>query len=98
MQRRREDLVGLSTVVITAHRLGERGGPAVLNHLLMADTAPSLRSEHEAEQAGGKIVRPAAWAELGGMTGAFAHPDGYVWEVAHNNPGWTMTDDGSIRL
>ena len=51
----------------------------------------------EAEQAGGKIMRPAARAEWGGMSGAFADPDGYVWEVAHN-PGWTITDDGSIRI
>ena len=51
----------------------------------------------EAEQAGGKIVRPAARAEWGGMSGAFADPDGYVWEVAHN-PAWTITDDGSIRI
>ena len=51
----------------------------------------------DAEQAGGKIVRPAAHAEWGGLSGAFADPDGYVWEVAHN-PGWTITDDGSIRI
>jgi hypothetical protein len=51
----------------------------------------------EAEQAGGRIVRPAARAEWGGMSRAFAYPDGYVWEVAHN-PGWTITDDGSIRI
>jgi hypothetical protein len=31
------------------------------------------------------------------MSGAFADPDGYVWEVAHN-PGWTITDDGSTRI
>ena len=47
----------------------------------------------EAEQAGGKIVRPAARTDWGGTSGAFADPDGYVWEVAHN-PGWTITDDG----
>jgi uncharacterized protein len=51
----------------------------------------------EAKQAGGKIVRPAARAALGGMSGAFADPDGYVWEVAHN-PGWILTDDGSIGI
>jgi catechol 2,3-dioxygenase-like lactoylglutathione lyase family enzyme len=28
---------------------------------------------------------------------AGADPDGYVWEVAHN-PGWTLSDDGSVRL
>ena len=47
----------------------------------------------QAERAGGKIVRPAARADWGGTSGAFADPDGYVWEVAHN-PGWTITDDG----
>jgi hypothetical protein len=31
------------------------------------------------------------------MSGAFADPDGYVWEVAHN-PSWTITEDGSIRI
>jgi hypothetical protein len=50
-----------------------------------------------AKQAGGKIVLPAARAARGGMCGAFADPDGYVWEVAHN-PGWIITDDGSIRI
>ena len=51
----------------------------------------------EAERAGGSIVRPAALAEWGGTSGAFADPDGYVWEVA-DNAGWTITDDGSIRI
>ena len=51
----------------------------------------------EAERAGGKIFRPSAPAEWGGTTGAFADPDGYVWEVAHN-PGWTINPDGSITI
>jgi uncharacterized glyoxalase superfamily protein PhnB len=51
----------------------------------------------EAEQAGGKIVRTAAPAEWGGTTGAFADPDGHVWEVAHN-PGWRLDDDGGVHL
>jgi catechol 2,3-dioxygenase-like lactoylglutathione lyase family enzyme len=51
----------------------------------------------EAERAGGTIVRPPVLAEWGGTSGAFADPDGYVWEVAHN-PGWTVNDDGTIRL
>ena len=41
--------------------------------------------------------QPPALAEWGGTSGAFADPDGYVWEVAHN-AGWTITDDGSIRI
>lgn len=51
----------------------------------------------EAEQAGGSIVRPAGGADWGGTTGAFADPDGYVWEIAHN-PGWTLRPDGTIHL
>ena len=51
----------------------------------------------EAVQAGGTIVRPPARAEWGGTTGAFADPDGYVWEVAHD-PDWTIQSDGSIRI
>ena len=51
----------------------------------------------EAERAGGTIARPAAHADWGGYTGAFADPDGHVWEVAHN-PDWELAEDGSVRL
>jgi hypothetical protein len=51
----------------------------------------------EAERAGGAVVRPAARADWGGTSGAFADPDGYVWEVAHN-PDWTLDDDGTIHI
>jgi uncharacterized protein len=51
----------------------------------------------EAERAGGTIVRPAAVAEWGGTTGAFADPDGYVWEVAHNAV-WTLEADGTVHM
>jgi len=51
----------------------------------------------EAHRAGATIVRPAARADWGGYTGAFADPDGYVWEVA-TNPDWTLAADGTIRL
>ena len=51
----------------------------------------------EAERAGATILRPSAIAEWGGTSGAFADPDGYVWEVAHN-PGWTLLEDGSVQI
>ena len=77
--------------------LGGHGAPGI-------ELAQNVRSPEavavvlgEAEQAGGKIVRPAARTDWGGTSGAFADPNGYVWEVAHN-PGWTITDDGSIRI
>ena len=51
----------------------------------------------EAERAGARIVRPAARAQWGGTSGAFADPDGYVWEIAHN-PGWTLGEDGAVQI
>ena len=51
----------------------------------------------EAERAGGTIVRPAVRTDWGGTSGAFADPDGYVWEVAHN-PGWTIDQDGAVHI
>ncbi|MGZ4602972.1 MAG: VOC family protein [Kineosporiaceae bacterium] len=77
--------------------LGGHGAPGVelaYNVRAPEDVAPLLA---DAERAGGTIVRPAGPAEWGGTTGAFADPDGYVWEIAHN-PAWTLTDDGSILL
>ncbi len=35
-----------------------------------------------AEQAGGRIVKPAQRVFWGGYSGCFADPDGYRWEVA----------------
>jgi len=77
--------------------LGGHGAPGI-------ELAHNVRSPQEvdallvdARRAGATIVRPAARAEWGGYTGAFADLDGYVWEVAHN-PGWTLAADGSVRL
>ena len=77
--------------------LGGHGAPGIeLAHNVRTpeDVAAMLT---DAEKAGGTIVRPAAPADWGGTTGAFADPDGYVWEIAHY-PGWTIADDGSIRI
>ncbi len=77
--------------------LGGHGAPGV-------ELAHNVRSSEEvgtvlaeAERAGDTVLRPAARAEWGGTSGAFADPDGYVWEVAHN-PGWTVGEDGSVRI
>jgi catechol 2,3-dioxygenase-like lactoylglutathione lyase family enzyme len=77
--------------------LGGHGAPGI-------ELAYNVRSEDEvavvlsqAEQAGGTIVRAAERAEWGGITGAFADPEGYVWEVAHN-PAWTLHEDGTIQI
>lgn len=59
-----------------------------------AEVAPVLDA---AAAAGGSVVRPAALAEWGGTSGAFADPEGYVWEVAHN-PEWPIGEDGSVTM
>jgi predicted lactoylglutathione lyase len=51
----------------------------------------------EAEAAGASIPRAGAETFWGGYSGVFVDPDGHPWEVAHN-PGWTIEDDGSIRI
>jgi uncharacterized protein len=77
--------------------LGGHGAPGI-------ELAHNVRSPQEvtavldeAVRAGGSIVRQAEIADWGGTTGAFADPDGYVWEVAHN-PAWAIAADGSIRI
>jgi uncharacterized protein len=77
--------------------LGGHGAPGI-------ELAYNVRSPEEvdavlaeAQRAGGTIKRPAAKADWGGITGAFADPDGYVWEVAHN-PSWTVHDNGSVTI
>jgi uncharacterized protein len=51
----------------------------------------------EAAGAGARIGRPGAPTFWGGYSGVFVDPDGHPWEVAHN-PGWSLADDGSVRL
>lgn len=78
-------------------KLGGHGAPGI-------ELAHNVRSPEEvtallaaAERAGGTVVRPAAKMDWGGFSGAFADPDGYVWEVAHN-PDWVIAADGTVRL
>ncbi len=77
--------------------LGGHGAPGIELAHNVCSPDEVRRVLAEAEQAGGTIVRQAGVAEWGGTTGAFADPDGYVWEVAHN-PGWTLRDDGTVVI
>ena len=51
----------------------------------------------EAARAGGKILKHAAKADWGGVSGYFADPDGYPWEVAWN-PNSVFKLDGSLAM
>jgi uncharacterized protein len=77
--------------------LGGHGAPGIELAYNVRSPAEVGSVLAEAERAGGTIVRPTQRADWGGVTGAFADPDGYVWEVAHN-PGWTLREDGSIEI
>ncbi|MCO6387963.1 VOC family protein [Aliihoeflea sp. 40Bstr573] len=50
-----------------------------------------------AEQAGGRIVKPAQRAFWGGWYGYFADTEGHLWEVAHN-PAFPIDGEGRIAL
>jgi len=51
----------------------------------------------QASAAGGTVARQGAPTEWGGYSGLFLDLDGHPWEVAHN-PGWTLGDDGTVRV
>jgi predicted enzyme related to lactoylglutathione lyase len=61
--------------------LGGHGAPGIelAHNVRSPDEVKAVLAE--AEHAGGRIVRPAAAADWGGFTGAFADPDGYVWAL-----------------
>jgi uncharacterized protein len=77
--------------------LGGHGAPGIeLAHNVRSPDEVTAVLE-EARRAGGTITRAAGAADWGGTTGAFADPDGYVWEVAHN-PGWALDEKGAVTI
>jgi catechol 2,3-dioxygenase-like lactoylglutathione lyase family enzyme len=74
---------------------GGWGGITLAHNVRSPDEVDAVLAE--AAQAGGTIPRSAGETFWGGYSGVFADPDGHAWEVAHN-PGWTLDDDGSVRL
>lgn len=77
--------------------LGGHGAPGVELAYNVGSPAEVAEVLRDAERAGGTIRRPAGVADWGGTTGAFADPEGYVWEVAHN-PAWALHEDGSVTI
>ena len=58
------------------------------------DVQPGLDA---AKSAGATILKPATDAEWGGVSGYFADPDGYPWEVVWN-PNSKFKADGSLNM
>jgi uncharacterized protein len=50
-----------------------------------------------ARRNGATVTREPSETFYGGYAGVFRDPDGHVWEIAHN-PGFGLTDDGSVLL
>lgn len=69
--------------VTLAHNVGS---PAAVDRVI-----------EEARAAGAEVAREPAETFWGGYSGSFIDPDGHPWEIAHN-PGWTLEEDGSVRL
>ncbi len=50
-----------------------------------------------AVDAGAALVKPATRADWGGLSGYFADPDGFLWEIAWN-PGFPIAADGRVQI
>ncbi|WP_137119880.1 VOC family protein [Segeticoccus rhizosphaerae] len=62
---------------------GDEAAPISLAHMV-ADPESVARVLDDATRAGGVLIAPSTEREWGGVTGYFADPDGYRWEVAYN--------------
>jgi uncharacterized protein len=62
---------------------GDEPAPISMAHMV-PDAESVTRVLEDAVAAGATLVAPATTREWGGVTGYFADPDGYRWEVASN--------------
>jgi catechol 2,3-dioxygenase-like lactoylglutathione lyase family enzyme len=62
---------------------GDEPAPISLAHMV-PDAKSVTRVLEDAVAAGAMLIAPATTLEWGGVTGYFADPDGYRWEVACN--------------
>ena len=63
--------------------VGDQPAPISLAHMV-PDAESVTRVLGDAVAAGATVVAAATTREWGGVTGYFADPDGYRWEVAYN--------------
>jgi uncharacterized protein len=65
---------------------GSGFGGLVLNYVVRSEARVD-EIMAEAEKAGATILKPAATFEWGGYGGAFADPDGYIWDIGFSAEG-----------
>jgi len=73
--------------------VGDQPAPISLAHMV-PDADAVTRVLEAALAAGATLIAPATTREWGGVTGYFADPDGFRWEVACN----PTTDPGTLPI
>jgi hypothetical protein len=96
--------LGLFPLSHLAADVGVAAPPAGEPHFRGVTLAINVETEAAVEsalaaavEAGGSLLKPATRAEWGGLSGYFADPDGYAWEVAFN-PFFPISEDGRVRI
>jgi len=88
------DLLAKDATLPALRSSGFGGVTLAINVERPEDVQPGLDS---AKAAGAKILKPATKADWGGVSGYFADPDGYPWEVAWA-PRSKFKPDGSLDV
>lgn len=88
------DLLAKDATLPALRSSGFGGVTLAINVERPEDVQPALDA---AKAAGAKILKPATKAEWGGVSGYFADPDGYPWEVAWA-PRSKFKPDGSLDV
>jgi catechol 2,3-dioxygenase-like lactoylglutathione lyase family enzyme len=71
------------------------GGITLAINVATAEEVPTTLAE--AQRAGAPILKGATTMDWGGVSGYFADPDGYPWEVAFN-PHFPIGEDGRLTI
>jgi len=75
---------------------GDKAPTVAFGHLV--ESAEAVRETIDAAvKAGAELISPATERDWGGVSGHFADPDGYRWEVAWN-PGFVVDEDGNVTI
>jgi len=88
------DLLAKDAMLPASRTKGFGGVTLAINVERPEDVQPGLDA---AQAAGATILKPAMKAEWGGVSGYFADPDGYPWEVAWG-PNSKFRPDGSLDM
>lgn len=75
---------------------GAKAPPISFGHLVKSPDQVQQIIDHAAD-VGGSEVTPATRRSWGGVSGHFADPDGFRWEVAWN-PGFKVSRDGDVEI